>query len=126
MISRGLQPVSPSLATWLLCLVSSLITRLGAFYQWGTGRSTEWREPEWFVRHHFCRRKALRGPPGKLGRFFPRLKRNGFLPSDLAAGALTRQPFSRRRFCMSIAVVRRDGLAHDVRRGQRDFVYLAH
>ena len=27
---------------------------------------------------------------------------------------------------MSIAVVRRDGLAHDVRPGQRDVVYLAH
>jgi len=45
------------------------------------------------VQPHFGRRNALGGPPGNLGRFFPRLTLNGSRLSAGVAGVMTRHCF---------------------------------
>ena len=50
-----------------LSLKSSLVARLGAFYQRGNGRSTD---QSVFFQPHFDRRSGFGGPADNIGRFF--------------------------------------------------------
>ena len=61
------EPRRLSVVVMSLSLKSSLVARLGAFYQRGNGRSTDL---DVFFQPHFERRSGFVGPAGNIGRFF--------------------------------------------------------